>query len=338
MVSCDFFTKRKNWFYHKWKKPDPIPNQYKPIPPRETAMVLQRYTGRYIRMRKSPTHIPLFTTSISSDILLEYDYVTVNPSPIKAIVFDVDETLGSFSDLFILWNQIRPQDASPTVLNERFIQLALLYPEFIREGIVESLKYIHKKILAGKSHKVYLYTNNQCTYPEWIKLIIHYMDYLVHGNTQSSMFERPICAFKINNRVVDTRRTTPFKTHSDFIRCSLLPKYTEICFIDDTKYAEMIHARVYYIQPPPYYHSLHSTTIHERFIANYPECQHDFIISNGCMNPSVDTYSLEKQQEISSKIIFYIKEFFHISARPHATKKRMIRIGRFTRRHMQLHS
>jgi hypothetical protein len=59
----------------------------------------------------------------------------------KVVVFDLDETLGSFGDLFLLWSGIRH-------FYPEFNQLdALLdiYPEFLRNGILSILSFIHQK-------------------------------------------------------------------------------------------------------------------------------------------------------------------------------------------------
>lgn len=210
----------------------------------------------------------------------------------KVIVFDLDETLGSFSDLYSLWNILKLHyvflsksdgyvDLSLKYLNGKedelkeekekvwyikqkiFNQLLDLYPEFLRYGILSILKFVHKKILAGECKNIYIYTNNQCIFPEWITLIISYLNYNL--GESATIFEKPVCAFKINNHVVENNRTSTEKTYSDFIKCTLLPKNTEICFVDDREYDRMKNDKIYYIQPPPYFHNLSKNEIIDRF-------------------------------------------------------------------------
>ena len=55
----------------------------------------------------------------------------------KVVVFDLDETLGSFADLYILWGGIK-QTWSDC---DTFYELLELYPEFLRYGILTILEY-----------------------------------------------------------------------------------------------------------------------------------------------------------------------------------------------------
>lgn len=215
-----------------------------------------------------------------------------NSQATKAIVFDLDETLGSFSDLYSLWNILKLHyvvlskpdgyvELSSAYLNgvegaaedERgrawcikqkiFNQLLDLYPEFLRYGILSILKFVQKKIVAGECKNIYIYTNNQCIFPEWITLIISYLNYNL--GEAATIFEKPVCAFKINNQIVENCRTSTEKTYADFIKCTLLSQNTEICFVDDREYARMKNEKIYYIQPPPYFHSLSKTDVVDRF-------------------------------------------------------------------------
>ncbi len=61
----------------------------------------------------------------------------------KAIVFDLDETLGKFLDLEILWITIKKNVNSSEQIN--FDSLIDLYPEFLRNQITKILKYVYNK-------------------------------------------------------------------------------------------------------------------------------------------------------------------------------------------------
>lgn len=87
----------------------------------------------------------------------------------KVVAFDLDETLGSFVDLDILWkliHQFKPTNNSysspdgpdhnrgtsvreanirPPPNNIDFNNLLDLYPEFIRYGIISILEYLKQK-------------------------------------------------------------------------------------------------------------------------------------------------------------------------------------------------
>lgn len=186
--------------------------------------------------------------------------------PEKVVVFDLDETLGSFGDLYILWAGIK--NIHPTF--NQFEKLLDLYPEFLRYGILTILEYLYEKKRSKECAKLFIYTNNRCS-KEWVQYICKYFQKKIHetqpkGDIPIPLFNKLICAFKINNRQVEKCRTTHRKTYTDLVRCAMLTPDTEICFVDDLEHPEMKHSRVYYICPKPYYHTLTAKEIIERFV------------------------------------------------------------------------
>ena len=93
----------------------------------------------------------------------------------KYFVFDLDETIGSFGDLYILWKGMSHLNKTGVIKFEdsqyNFNEVLDIYPEFLRCGIMTILEFLFYKKLSGKCGGVYLYTNNQCD-PPWIELII----------------------------------------------------------------------------------------------------------------------------------------------------------------------
>jgi len=185
--------------------------------------------------------------------------------PEKVVVFDLDETLGSFGDLYIMWSGIK--NIHPSF--NQFDKLLDLYPEFLRYGILTMLEYLYEKKKSKECAKIFIYTNNRCS-KEWVQYICKYFQTKIHetqpkGDIPIPLFNKLICAFKINNRQVEKCRTTHRKTYCDLVRCAMLSQETEICFVDDIEHEEMKHSRVYYICPKPYYHTLTGTEIIKRF-------------------------------------------------------------------------
>jgi hypothetical protein len=244
----------------------------------------------------------------------------------KVIVFDLDETLGSFMDLEVLWNFLKD---IPKV-TVQFNDLLDLYPEFLRYGILNILDFLYQKKLLHECEKIYIYTNNQCS-TEWPSMIASYFDYKL--KTKEPMFDKIIYAFKINEKHVELSRRSHEKTHGDFIRCTLLPKKTEICFLDNTEFEGMKHGNIYYIQPPSYYHRLSHKTIIDRFILskiaenigdNYKLkfYQNAFDIFPGIGDKINDIVAItEKDVFVSQKMMYHIKEFFFLSKKKRLTKK-----------------
>jgi len=259
----------------------------------------------------------------------------------KVITFDLDETLGSFGELYILWQSITmcfEKNENTINMDSLFIKIMDLYPEFLRHGILNILGYLYNKKLSGHCSKVFLYTNNQCYGAEnskWLSFIIGY----IHNKICSQemiLFDKIICAFKINNQVVEPLRTTHNKTYSDFIRCSLLPKSAEICFIDNTYYNRMLNDRVYYIQPRSYYHNLSKNEIIGRLHKVLDLQPLDFKFIDDLFSKkyigSQKMINLSLDIMVSQKIMYHLKEFFLLSSKGKKTKKIVIRIGRFTRK------
>ena len=239
----------------------------------------------------------------------------------KYFVFDLDETIGSFGDLYILWKGMSHLNKTGVIKFEdsqyNFNEVLDIYPEFLRCGIMTILEFLFYKKLSGKCGGVYLYTNNQCE-PPWIELIIKYIE-TRRGLT--GVFEPPVCAFKINGIILDTKRTTGDKTYQDFIQCTLLPKNAELCFLDNSFFPRMNSERVFYIQPKSYFHGLGlnemiSRLLHSGIInssENLTNFWIDWFLSKGFSEIS---NSIEERSEfaiVSRKMMQLIQKFFYLS-------------------------
>uniref|UniRef100_A0A6C0HGV8 FCP1 homology domain-containing protein n=1 Tax=viral metagenome TaxID=1070528 RepID=A0A6C0HGV8_9ZZZZ len=255
------------------------------------------------------------------------------PSKQKVIVFDLDETLGYFSDLVSLWYIIALKKTQ-----QNFNALLDQYPEFLRYGILTILEYLHHKKHAGHCYKVYLYTNNRYS-PEIPRYIAKYFDYKMgiykdmNDLSKTHLFDKVICAFKVGNRIVEPCRTTQKKTHGDFIRCTLLPKNTEICFVDDVYHHRMHHHKIYYIQPAEYRHNLSKDEIINRACAFMPDVyKRDYLQHVLYNNGQSHANKNELNIHVSQKLMYYIKEFFYLSSIHAKTRKSKTRLGRGTRK------
>lgn len=260
----------------------------------------------------------------------------------KAIVFDLDETLGHFLDLEILWITIKKNlDTSNKITFDSIIDL---YPEFLRNQIIKILQYIYKKKKTKECFKLYLYTNNQSK-NDIVNYIINYFTKKV-TNGKEKLFDQIIYAFKINEQIVQINRTGHQKSHKDFINCTLLSTGTSICFIDDNEFNEMKKDKIYYIQPTPYRHNLSSYDIINRFlksdkykdlIKNKKNIYDQFIIKSmhsKCLNKTNHrTKEFELNEErISKRIMYHIKEFFFLLKKKLKTKKNKKNLHNFTRK------
>lgn len=225
----------------------------------------------------------------------------------KAIVFDVDETIGSFTQLFILWKIINKyfekNNIYNNLINTQFLFNLLLdnFPLFLRTNIVDIFQYILKEKQQNKIEKVILYTNNQIS-KEWINYIVKYIEYKL----DDKIFDVIICSYKINNQIIEPERTTYEKTYMDLIKISNLTNY-KICFVDDLIHKKMIHPCIYYILVPAYfyYYSLN----------NFLEIFCNLIDINNVhfteyINKSYKKYFFEKKINISSNDLFTKIKYF----------------------------
>jgi len=259
----------------------------------------------------------------------------------NAIAFDLDETIGSFSDFYSIWARLEEDMKTQSTFNA----LMDLYPEFLRVGIIPILRYIRTKQQSGQCLPIYLYTNNQCEDTSWIYKLINYLEYRVSGieNTNNNIFARPICAFEINGKRIEPERTTKHKTYSDFVKCSMLTTSHQICFLDDVCHKKMKHRRVYYIQPPPYIHPLSYQEVVDRFTMSslfsklYPDRKKQYRADSANRLVQEDIPRLlsthgTEENKIANKMMYYIREFFLITSRGYMTRKSRHRIGNFTRK------
>ena len=182
----------------------------------------------------------------------------------KVVVFDVDETLGCFSQFGIFFEALGEYFNNTNIGYLHFNKLIDLYPEVFRTNIIRILEYIRKKKQGGICSKVMIYTNNQGP-AKWVQHIRGYLEKkLAEAATAAALttpavtaplFDRIIGGFKIsnaNNELEQLQRATQEKTVNDFLRCSRLSANIEICFLDDLLHQKMVDEKVYYIRLQSY--------------------------------------------------------------------------------------
>jgi hypothetical protein len=247
----------------------------------------------------------------------------------KHFVFDLDETIGSFSDLYALWKAIGHHHHHTDISMDQDLFCAFmdLYPECLRYGILTMFEFLNMKKTQGHCGSVFLYTNNQCP-SSWTTMIIEYVE--KRANVRG-LFDQVVHAFKISGKRVEQGRTTHAKTFGDLVKCTVLPKTAEICFIDNTRFPRMIHDRVYYIQPKSYFHALSLAEIVGRFVRS--DLGHrmgamdgvllDYCLGEGCtMDPVIKSLAeCEVDIQVSKKMMYHIKEFFYLALRRPKTRK-----------------
>lgn len=243
----------------------------------------------------------------------------------KIVVFDLDETLGHFSQLGLFW------DGLESILNikltdDDMITLLDTYPEYVRPNIIPILKYLKLQKQKGLCDKVMIYTNNQGP-KTWANSIKKYFE----SKLNYKLFDKTIGAFKVGSKRIEILRTTHDKTVNDFFKCTKLPKDSQICFLDDQYHPEMIGDNVYYIHLKPYKYTLFTDEILERFFkcSLKKHVKNDNEFRNNMtrhMKGYTATYKSDEEHEIdkiiSKKIIEHLQNFFSNNKHNKTIKKR----------------
>ena len=239
----------------------------------------------------------------------------------KIVVFDLDETLGYFTEFGIFWDCLIyyfKNKNEETLTQSDFNDILDLFPEFLRPNIINILNYLKNKKQSLCCHKMMIYTNNSGP-KEWAHHIIDYFSKKINYK----LFDQLISAFKINGKVVEVCRTTHDKTYNDFIKCTKLPINAEICFLDDTFYPEMANDNIYYINVKPYYHDLKFEYMLDKFSKsdigkkiinnddNFIKIMNEYIklYKYDCIDKETNEYEMDKI--VGKQIVKHLQEFFN---------------------------
>ncbi len=246
----------------------------------------------------------------------------------KIVVFDLDETLGYFTQfgIFIdcLKRYIDVLNVNHIINQDDFNELLNLYPEYLRPNIINILNYIKTQKIKKICNKVMIYTNNQGN-KGWVENIISFFE----NKINYKLIDQIIHAFKIDGKKIELCRTSYNKTYKDLIKCTKLPLNSEICFLDDNYFPGMFHENVYYINIKSYYYYLDFKYMCNKFLKSEicnkifknKELQHELFCNY--MLSEFNQYHLKKMvkndddynmDKICSKTILnHLHDFFYKS-------------------------
>ena len=161
------------------------------------------------------------------------------------VVFDLDKTIGYFTQIGILMESIEKVIKRELKQKEIFI-LFDLFPECFRKGIMKTFQYLIQKKKTQKI-KVIIYTNNIGP-KSWVYTIKKYIE----NKLKFTLFDRTIAAWKVGNLVYEKLRTSHNKRYDDLLKCAKLKKTDKIIFFDDFVHYQLKHPNVTYINNKPY--------------------------------------------------------------------------------------
>ncbi len=250
------------------------------------------------------------------------------------VVFDLDETLGYFSQFSLIWDSLtnhilRSVKWGHHNMIDFFLTLDI-FPEYLRPGIIDVLRYLLEQKSKNIIQKVLIYTNNTGSKDKWLNYIRFYFDYKLQSN-KPPLFDDVVAGFcdKNGNRI-ELRRKHKHKCVSDLVECAKLPPDTRIFFVDDMKHNQMVSSNVVYIKVKPYKRTLHLQDIRFRLATRLPTYRHivqQYFTSTGKSfapyTPSPTTSSSSSSLNdmnliITKGIMIYLQKF--IQSKPSVTK------------------
>ena len=179
----------------------------------------------------------------------------------KYVIFDLDETLGYFTELSIIWGCLQ------TVYNvsgqNMFNKLCQVFEiEYFRPGIFKVFKFLKKN---SNNVRVVLYTNNTGEV-EWLKMILKYME-MRAGIT--NLFYAIVPGYKHTDPKGPYARTSFEKTYQEIIRCASIPSTAKVIFFDDLYHSKMNNPLLTYNRVKPYFHPLRPSFIIHKLQNSY---------------------------------------------------------------------
>ena len=249
--------------------------------------------------------------------------------PLKIVVFDLDETIGYFTEISIFWDALE-QFYGHNLLNDKFFEMLNVFPEVFRPNILKILDVIHRK---KSCSKIYIYTNNQGP-KSWVTMLSDYMDMKLGYK----IFDYIIAAYKIRGKQIEPKRTSHDKSVADLISCSNIPANTEICFIDDLYHPLMDKENVYYINIKPYHVSIPFEEMANRYydavLGKNPTIKKtDFVSRIVSIMKQYNYMVVSKSPEeknidtiVSKKLLSNLEEFLKNERTPNTRKKRQRRV------------
>ena len=243
----------------------------------------------------------------------------------KYIVFDLDETLGYFTELSIIWNCLK------TIMNlhteKQFHQLCKVFEsDFFRPGIFRTMAYLRDN---KNRAKVILYTNNNGSIG-WLKMILSYIEKKVGA---PGLFDTIVPGYNPHGPA-NQMRSSYNKTYDEIRRCANIPADAKIIFFDDQEHPAMLHKNITYIRVKPFVHSLTTNYVLNKLGNNISPDSRQLI--HKCITNFQNQYRQRIREGTtrikSNDIIQNLLFFLNGKSKKNATKKRKGNIQKKTRK------
>jgi len=168
--------------------------------------------------------------------------------PKKYIVFDLDETLGTFVQLGV-FKDVLETTFKTALTQHAFNELCQAFIKYFRPNIMQLLKTIQEYKKKYSNIYLIIYTNNIGP-KSWT---IQIKTFLEEAIQEPGLFDDIIGGYiDMYNQRSELCRTTMAKLPADIRRCIGSPQNAKYLFFDDQYHPEMIHHNVTYIKSKPY--------------------------------------------------------------------------------------
>ena len=233
----------------------------------------------------------------------------------KFIVFDLDETLGYFKQMFYIFSVIGKiqGNQTPIFTQSVFNRVLDLYPEYMRPNIMDILLYLRDRKQSNHNTYIIIYTNNE--HQNWTKCVISYIE---NKLGQSNFFDKTINSLKL-----EPCRQYQKKHLADLFRCIDYSTGSTICYIDNEYHPGMRSRQTNYNKLDSYVNNitmdevinrLYSSDILNEIIPNVPREIFSNIyqyycksLYDRCLTPAEYLHEVRNTQELFIRIrIFFM--------------------------------
>lgn len=275
----------------------------------------------------------IYSKNILSYLNTELGNMKMNNKPLKIVVFDLDETIGYFTEISMFWDALE-HFYGHNLFADQFFSLLDVFPEVFRPNMLHILDVLYKKKIRKACYKIIMYTNNQGP-KSWVTMISDY----VSKKTGHPVFDTIIAAYKVRGKQIEPKRTSHEKSVTDLISCTDIPANTEICFIDDLYHPLMDKENVFYINIKPYRVSIPFEEMASRYydkilVKTSPQTKKaEFVTQIVSFMKQYNYMVLNKSEEeknvdtiVGKKLLYNLEEFLKNARRLPTRKNRMRRV------------
>ena len=275
----------------------------------------------------------IYSKNILSYLNTELGNMKMNNKPLKIVVFDLDETIGYFTEISMFWDALE-HFYGHNLFADQFFSLLDVFPEVFRPNMLHILDVLYKKKIRKACYKIIMYTNNQGP-KSWVTMISDY----VSKKTGHAVFDTIIAAYKVRGKQIEPKRTSHEKSVTDLISCTDIPANTEICFIDDLYHPLMDKENVFYINIKPYRVSIPFEEMASRYydkilVKTSPQTKKaEFVTQIVSFMKQYNYMVLNKSEEeknvdtiVGKKLLSNLEEFLKNARRLPTRKNRMRRV------------